>query len=287
VSEPKIAVILGGTSLVAPFLSKRLARLGYSGERLSRRPAPKTMEFADGFPWRKLDATKPGDWVAPMDSVVISAIPLWSLREILPKLAHVRQLIVFSSTSVFSKSKSKDRKEIEMVDHLNIAEKDIHRFCQNNNIPFTIVRPTLIYDGVHDRNVTAIKRFIRRWGFFPVATPAKGLRQPVHADDLAAACVAAIDNARAFNKSFNLSGGDTLTYYEMVDQIFHDVGKPSRIVQLPTGLLAFAFRILSIFRPNSRYSPELFRRMNQDLVFSSSEAVAALDYQPRKFEPGE
>ena len=79
-------------------------------------------------------------------------------------------------------------------------------------IPWTVLRPALIYGLGLDRNVTAAARFIRRWHCFPLGGPGKGLRQPVHADDLAAAALAALDLPAAEGQSFNLGGGETLSY---------------------------------------------------------------------------
>ena len=113
-------------------------------------------------------------------------MPLWLVPPLLPRLAGSRQLIVFSSTSVFTKATSKDPNERSVAEDLAAAETKIAEFCTAKNIHWTILRPTMIYGGGRDRNVSAIARFIERWGVFPLVYPAKGLRQPVHADDLPA-----------------------------------------------------------------------------------------------------
>ena len=65
---------------------------------------------------------------------------------------------------------------------------------------------TMIYDGVTDGNIAAIAAFIRRRGWFPVAGPARGLRQPVHAADVAAACLAALEKAPLPQTVYAVSG---------------------------------------------------------------------------------
>ena len=62
-------------------------------------------------------------------------------------------------------------------------------------IACTVFRPTLIYGAGTDRSLAPIARFARRWRVLPVPLGANGLRQPVHARDLAAACVAVLANA--------------------------------------------------------------------------------------------
>ena len=91
-----------------------------------------------------------------------------------------------------------------------------------------------------DRNVTMIARFIRRFGFFPLVGNGKGYRQPVHADDVAAACLMVLNRPITFNRNYNLSGGQTLTFREMVEAIFLALDKKPRIVSIPL-ILAVSF----------------------------------------------
>ncbi len=277
-------LILGARSLVAPLLAKRLAEKEYSGRCLSRTPPDERLDFPSAFPWSYLDAKQPGDWAPPEQAVIFSLMPLWLVPPLLPRLAGSRQLIVFSSTSVFSKATSRDPKERAVAEDLAVAEAKIAEFCTTKSIHWTILRPTLIYGGGRDRNVSAIARFIQRWGVFPLVYPAKGLRQPVHAEDLAGAALAAMDNPKAVNESFNLSGGETLSYRAMVERIFERLGRRPRIVPVPLGMLTVGLKVLNRFK-RTPYSPELFRRMNQDLAFDADAARAALGYDPRPFRP--
>jgi nucleoside-diphosphate-sugar epimerase len=217
-------------------------------------------------------------------TAVFSVLPLWLLPAHVPALvaAGATQLIAFSSTSVFAKADSPDPAEQALAQRLASAESALAKACEAVGVPWTILRPTLIYGSGRDQNVSAVARFIRRFGFFPVAHPASGLRQPVHADDLAIAAVSAIANPNAFNRAFNLPGGETLTYREMIARIFAGVGAAPRILPLPSGLLRRALPLVQNRLPH-RYSPALFLRMNQDLAFDGAEAHAALNYAPRPF----
>lgn len=275
-------LILGAGSLVAPYLAQRLAALGHHGAGLSRHAPGLPLHAA--FPWRRVDLAEPPDWPAMPGALVVSVAPLWLLSAHVEALAAAgaAQLIAFSSTSVFAKAASPDPAEQALAARLAEAESQVTEACSAAGIPWTLLRPTLIHGGGRDHNVSAVAAFIRRFGFFPVAHPASGLRQPVHADDLAGAAVAAVANPRAFNRAFNLPGGETLSYREMVSRIFASVGKPPRILPLPSGLLRAALPLVQAGLPQ-RYSPALFLRMNQDLAFDAAEANEALGYAPRPF----
>jgi nucleoside-diphosphate-sugar epimerase len=277
------ALILGAGSQVAPFLAQRLAEHGLAGAAVSRHAPTASLHAA--FPWHRVDLAEAPDWPAMPGTVVFSVLPLWLLPAHVPALvaAGATQLIAFSSTSVFAKADSPDPAEQALAQRLASAESAVAEACEAAGVPWTILRPTLIYGSGRDQNVSAVARFIRRFGFFPVAHPASGLRQPVHADDLAIAAVAAIANPNAFNRAFNLPGGETLTYREMIARIFAGVGATPRILPLPSGLLRRALPLVQNRLPY-RYSPALFLRMNQDLAFDPSDAHAALNYAPRPFK---
>lgn len=276
------ALILGAGSQVAPFLADRLAERGYAGHGLSRHAPDAPLHAA--FPWRRADLAGMPDWPALPGALVVSVLPLWLLPPHVPALAAAgaTRLIAFSSTSVFAKADSRDPAERALARRLSEAESALADACEASGIPWTVLRPTLIYGGGRDQNVSAVARFIQRFGFFPVAHPASGLRQPVHADDLALAAVAAIANPTAFNRAFNLPGGETLSYRDMVAHIFAGLGRTPRILPLPSGLLQAALPLVQDRLPH-RYSPALFLRMNQDLAFDATEAREALGYAPRSF----
>jgi nucleoside-diphosphate-sugar epimerase len=71
--------------------------------------------------------------------------------------------------------------------------------CALRQLVLTLLRPTLIYGCGLDQNISRLARIIRLCRCMLVAGQARGLRQPVHADDLAALAVAAL--ARTDRKS--------------------------------------------------------------------------------------
>ncbi|MDX5363436.1 MAG: hypothetical protein LPJ91_04695 [Pseudazoarcus pumilus] len=127
-----------------------------------------------------------------------------------------------------------------------------------------------------------IARFVRSFGSFPVLGAAVGWRQPVHADDVAAACVAAL-SAPVAGRACNLSGREALSYRTMVERVFAALGRPPRVVSVPVGLLRVAV-------PPARFLPryrhltlEMPYRMNRDLVFDHADATRDLGFAPRAF----
>lgn len=260
--------VLGAGSFVAKRLLPRLEQAGYATwcvpreDALTGTPAP-----------------------APLPAVV-ALCPVWVLVERLPQLAAagVRRVVAVSSTSRSSKASSPDPAERAVAARLAAAEEAVTSWAGAHGVQSVILRPTLVYDGVHDRNVTTIAAFVQRWGVFPLVGSGSGLRQPLHADDLAAACVAAL-TAPEPRPCYDVSGGETLTYRVMVGRIFDAVGRPARFIHVPRSAVR-AILPLAGWLPHWRgASLAALDRMNEPLVADHATAARDLGFAPRPFTP--
>jgi GT2 family glycosyltransferase len=180
------AVVTGATGVVGHYLLPRLVERGFEVHALTRRRTPP--RAPSGVTWHAFDiADGLGAWSLDDVTHVVHLAPLGLLPPLLPELEKrgVRRLIAFGSTSRFTKCDSTSRKERELASRLAWAEDALASSCAVSRIAWTLFRPTLIYGAGMDRNVSAIARFINRFGFFPMVGHGQGSRQPVHADDLA------------------------------------------------------------------------------------------------------
>ncbi len=259
-------LVLGGSGQLGLCVLKRLAAAGQPAVALCRNPPS---DAAYGAEWLVSDLTQRLDLRGRRISAAIHASSAWLLPAHLAtlKAAGARRLVCFSSTSRLAKADSPSRAERATAARLAAAEQAVGE----GPIAWTVLRPTLIYGLGRDANVTAAARFIRRWRFFPLAGPGKGLRQPVHADDLAAAAVRLIGGDAEAGKTFNIGGGETMTYRAMIERIFAVLGIKPRFLRL-AALGALPGRVGA-----------MARRMEQDLVFDRGEVWHELGLTPRNF----
>lgn len=201
-----------------------------------------------------------------------------------PKIAAPR-IIAFSSTSRFTKEHSPDLHERKVAENLIKSEETLIEFCDKQNLKWTLFYPTLIYGAGMDKNVVVLSHFIQRWGFFPLLGEAKGLRQPVHAQDLATACIKVLNNPKTYNKRYFLTGGETLTYKQMLSTLFEQLDKKPLFIPLPRNLLKIGLKLLNIFPRFQHLNSEMLERMNQDLCFSSQPAIDDFGFNARGFKP--
>ncbi len=193
--------------------------------------------------------------------------------------------IIFSSSSVATKQKSGNPAERAQIEAMLALESDLQSTAENGGTKLVIFRPTLIYGCGLDTNITRLAVWIRRFGFMPVNGKAAGLRQPVHAEDLASVAVNAMLAKDPMPQVLSLAGGDTLSYSEMVSRIFTAMGKPSRLVRLPQWLFVLLVRFAATTKIGEGTNTEMVKRQAVDLVFDDQQARMLLDYNPRPFAP--
>jgi nucleoside-diphosphate-sugar epimerase len=232
--------------------------------------------------WRHISQL--GNASAPPIRHWISLLPIWVLADFLPQLSDMgaQRVIALSSTSVNAKDHSPDPRERQLAKRLAYSEAAFKSWAESQRVDWLILRPTLIYGHGRDENVTEMARTIRCLGFFPVFGEASGLRQPVHADDVALACLAALSKPHTA-KIYTLSGAEVLSYRDMLSKIFIALGKPPRIAHLPLPLFRFALPLLRRLPRYRDWTLGMAERMNHDQAFSHSSAAADLDFNPRAF----
>lgn len=282
---PKARIgLLGATSLVGERLLPLLIENEWQVTAYSRKKA-------DGrhgpIEWRQIMASA-ADLLPEGGEAIpywICLAPIWILPDYLDLLKSygIKRIVALSSTSRFTKTDSTDLKEREAAVRLAASERTLQSWAETNHIEWVIFRPTLIYGYGKDKNITEIARFIGRFGFFPLFGAATGLRQPVHADDIASACLTALSSTTMANRAYNLSGGEKLSYKKMVSRIFLALDNRPRLVSIPLPAFKLAIACLRLLPRFRNWSASMAERMNQDLIFDHSEAQKDFNFSPRPF----
>ncbi|NOU09697.1 MAG: NAD-dependent epimerase/dehydratase family protein [Nitrospira sp.] len=276
--------LLGANSLVGECVIQRLRKDGRHTVAFSRHPPDGRTE--QRVTWLQLpsyslpahpEGSQIKDWLC--------VAPIWVLPQYFSmiEVCSARRVVALSSTSLFVKHDSSDHGEQDVARRLAEGERALRVWAEAQGVEWVILRPTLIYGGGRDKNLTEIVRLVCRWGFFPLLGEAKGLRQPVHAEDVATACVSALTVPVAANLTYNLSGGETLSYREMVCRVFATLGKLPHLVKVPRWFFRLAMAVLRLSPRYRHWTVEMAERMNRDLVFDHTDAARDLGFSPRPF----
>lgn len=279
-SEQTASAVIGGTGVVGSYIVGHLVRRGERVLALSRSQSQRA-----GVEWIRADLLKPDTLVLPAFSTLYCTADAVLLADALPYLLNsgAKRLVAFSSTSVLTKQDTEIDKEREIIRQLAEAERKIVTACEQRHVGWTILRPTLIYAEGRDTNITPLSRLIRRFGFMPLVGGAPGLRQPVHAEDLAIGAIAAAASQVAVNKFYSLPGGEILSYREMIGRVFDALHLPRRLISVPPWLWRAGFGLAKPLFPGSNVAMGI--RMMKDMTFDATPAVRDFGWDPRAFRP--
>jgi GT2 family glycosyltransferase/nucleoside-diphosphate-sugar epimerase len=280
-----VVAVVGASSMVGKALLPMLAEAGVKVIAYSRKPAKDHEQYQAGIEWREMSSLQDNEnaekisdwvWVAPIKT--------------LPQQLHLMQragahhIVALSSTSRFTKKTSSSAAERVFVEELIAGEDRLQAWAEEHSAAWTILRPTLIYGLGLDKNVGVIAKFIRRFHFFPILGEAKGMRQPIHACDVAAACKAALERSGAENHAYNISGSEKLSYRTMVAKIFETVSIRPRFLSIPLWMFSAGVTVARLLPPFRSWSPAMAERMNRDMTFDYDDAARDLAFSPRGFK---
>lgn len=267
-------LVFGGSSQIGHFLLPLLSARDEAVVALSRSPRTSI----PGVTW--MVGNLP-DRVPVVDGVsaIFSFGPLQSLAAWLDnvKLPHAPRVIATSSMSAESKRESEVPAEREISQRLRDGENALAAACVRHGSEWTVLRPTLVYGAGLDKSLTPIARRAMRTRVFPLPA-GRGMRQPVHAQDLAFAALAALDTPASAMKILPIGGGERLPAGEM----FARVRRSLPVDTLPVPLPAWSLRL-------ARHGVAKLRgplsRLEADLIADNTEVTRLLGIQPRAFRP--
>jgi nucleoside-diphosphate-sugar epimerase len=265
-------LVLGASSQIGRFLLPRLRARGDDVIAVSRT----ARAGAHGVAWLQgaLPQRMPG--AAGLDAVIcygpIAALAQWLATGGAPGVARV---VCTSSMSAESKRESLDAAEREVARTLRDGEMALAAACEARGVAWTVLRPTLVYGAGIDRSLSPIARGAMRAHVFPLPS-GRGLRQPVHADDIAHATTVALDTPAAAGQVIAIGGGERLSSGEMFARVRDSLTVATLPLPLPRWALAAAARMI----PRAR-GP--ISRLDVDLIADNEPLQRLLGIRPRRF----
>jgi nucleoside-diphosphate-sugar epimerase len=275
------SIVLGATGIVGGYILDRLVKAGERPIALSRSRRDATADVE----WIEADLAAPEALNLPPFTTLYCTAHAGLLARALPSLFSpgLERVVAFTSTSIATKIDSEIPAERDSTRLWAEAERQLIATCERLGVGWTVLRPTIIYDEGRDANITRLSRLIEKLGFMPLAGAGSGLRQPVHAEDLAIGALAAAGSPAAINKIYATPGKDTISYREMIGRIFDGLDKPRRVVAVPPLLWRAAFALARPFVANANVA--MGNRMAKDMIFDATPAIQDFGWNPREFRP--
>ncbi len=283
VREPasRRALVFGGSGAIGAALLARLQAAGWQVDALTRDSRP----AQPGLRWLRGEFAALPALPARCDAIFsCGPLDLFSHWYAAASIACPR-VVAFGSTSDATKRDADDPGERELAARLAASSARVLQAAADRGARATLLRPTLIYGSGRDQNLSRIAALARRSGWFVLPSDARGLRQPVHVDDLADAALAVADVEATAGREFALPGGETLPYREMLARTLAALDPAPRLLLLPPPLFSAALALARAAGRLQGLPAGAVARMREDLVFDATPARTAFGYAPRGFAP--
>ena len=154
-------------------------------------------------------------------------------------------------------------------------------------IPWTIFRPSVIF-GPGDEFITTLAGLVKTAPVIPIVGGGKSKFQPVSVREVAAAFARALADPATAGHVYDLGGGKTYTYEQMIDVISRQLGSAKPKVHVPTAVMK---AVVSLSRPlPSRLRPpvtsEQLKMLAIDNATDDSATAELIGREPLKLEDG-
>jgi nucleoside-diphosphate-sugar epimerase len=200
------------------------------------------------------------------------------------KAAGVRKVIAMSSSAVFG-APQKNPVDEDTAPHPQedygraklAAEEICHTFAKGG-LDVTIIRPRTIMGHGRLGIMQILFEWIRLGKNVPVFDGGKNVYQFVHADDLAAACIAAAE--RKGSATYNIGAAEYGTMRETLEGLIAHAGTKSRVVSVPTRPAVATMNVTSRlgWSPLGAYHALMY---GKSMYFDITKAKRELGYAPR------
>jgi uncharacterized protein YbjT (DUF2867 family) len=120
----------------------------------------------------------------------------------------------------------------------------VERALAETGVPYSVVRPTLVFGGERDVLTNNIAWILRRMPVFALPGSGRYPVQPVHVEDLARICVAA--GTDRGDSILDAAGPETMSFDAFVQAIRRALGTRAPILHVPAVAMASAARALGL-----------------------------------------
>lgn len=253
-----------------------------------------------GYPVRCLVRTRMNESYLPKQGIEIargdfchqeSILPAFSQIKTLIHVAHIRFAVdviplckkAGVSRAIFMSSTRRYTK-FPCISATQVIEGE--EIIRKSGLHYTILRPSMIYGGARDNNMTKLVHQIKRHYFFPLFGKGNNLIQPLFVFDLVKAIIDCLENDQTIGKEYTLAGQEPFSYRECIDTIARKLKRKIKFISLPLGFCIFLAKIYEKTTKKPRVTAEQIRRFGEDKAFDIQPARSEIGFNPRPFSQG-
>lgn len=194
----------------------------------------------------------------------------------------IKRAILVHTTGIYSEFKyaSEGYKRIE---------KEIQELINEPNYStnITILRPSMIYGDLCDKNMSKFIKMVDKLKIMPLINDGNCLIQPVNARDLGKTFYTVLMSPEVPNgKAYDLSGEKPISMIDAFKTISKELNKKTVYISVPLSLGVLMARVLNTITLGKIDYVERVQRMGENRNYSHDHATQDFNYNPMTFEKG-
>ena len=140
------------------------------------------------------------------------------------------------------------------------TKKAQERIVLDSGIPYTMLRPTLMFGWFDRKHLGWLSRFMRRVPVFPVPGRGRIIRQPLYVRDFVRMIVSSIEHG-PHNAIYNITGQEKIHYVDIIRTIRKAVRAKTLILPIPYSLFWLLLKTYGLFSANPPFTTDQLKAL--------------------------
>lgn len=160
------------------------------------------------------------------------------------------------------------------------SKLEAERIVEKSGLPYTIVRPTLVYEQGGGQELMMFLDYLKRFPVVPFIGAGDALKRPVWSEDVVDGLERLAGARIAHGKTYNLSGGEAISMRQLAELLLSYHDRPRRFLPLPVWACRAAAALLAVVMEKPPLTSSAIAGIVNDANLDPGEAMRDLGYAP-------
>jgi nucleoside-diphosphate-sugar epimerase len=160
------------------------------------------------------------------------------------------------------------------------SKLEAERIVAGSGLPYTIVRPTLVYEQGGAQEIMMFLDYLKRFPIVPFIGSGAALKRPVWSEDVVDGLERLAGASIAHGKTYNFSGGEAISMRELAELLLQYHDRPRPVLPLPVFACRAAAALLGMLMERPPLTSSAIAGIVNDANLDPSEAMRDLGYAP-------
>ena len=160
------------------------------------------------------------------------------------------------------------------------SKLEAERIVASAGFPYTIVRPTLVYEPGGAQEIMMFLDYLKRFPIVPFIGSGAALKRPVWSEDVVDGLERLAGATIAHGKTYNFSGGEAITMRELAELLLKYHDQPRPVLPIPVFACRAAAALLAALMKKPPLTSSAIAGIVNDANLDPSEAMRDLGYAP-------